>query len=79
MAADDKGAPCPFCKTGRMFKRMETIAFRQRSDRGDVHCRVSIEVALCHQCGSRSLDPDADRMFEEAFQREYGRLPPAKT
>ena len=53
---------------------MEEMAFRQSSDKGYIHCRVTIEVAVCDRCGARSLDPAADRIFDEAFQREYDKL-----
>jgi len=65
---------CVFCNKGHLIKHMEEIAFHQSSDKGYVHCRVTIEVAICDKCGTRSLDPSADRIFDEAFQREYDKL-----
>ena len=53
---------------------MEEIAFRQSSDKGYVHCRVTLEVAICDTCGTRSLDASAEKIFDEAFQREYDKL-----
>ena len=53
---------------------MEEMAFRQSSDKGYIHCRVTIEVGICDRCGARSLDPAAERIFDEAFQREYDKL-----
>jgi hypothetical protein len=53
---------------------MEEIAFRQSSDKGYIHCRVTIEVAICDKCGTRSLDANADGIFDEAFRREYDKL-----
>ena len=59
---------------GRLIKHMEAMAFRQSSDKGYVHCRVTVEVTICDTCGARTLDPSADKIFDEAFQREYAKL-----
>ncbi len=65
---------CVFCNKGRLIKHMEEMAFRQSSDKGYIHCRVTIEVGICDRCGARSLDPTADQIFEHAFRREYDKL-----
>ncbi len=71
---DAETSVCVFCNKGRLIKHMEEMAFRQSSDKGYIRCRVTIEVGICDRCGARSLDPAADKIFDEAFQREYDKL-----
>ena len=73
-AKEAENSVCVFCNRGHLIKHMEEIAFRQSSDKGYVHCRVTLEVAICDTCGTRSLDASAEKIFDEAFQREYDRL-----
>jgi hypothetical protein len=54
---------------------LEEIAFRQSSDKGYVRCRAELLVGTCNKCGSKHLGPEADRMFDAAFKREYDKLP----
>jgi hypothetical protein len=75
MAADNEPTVCEICKQGRVTKRMKEMAFRQCSDKGYVHCRVTILVGSCDNCGVKSLDPGSNRIMDEAFQREYDKLP----
>lgn len=75
MAGECEPTICEFCKQGRATKRLEEMAFRQWSDRGYVHCRIMILVGTCDNCGRKSLDPGSDKIMDEAFQREYDRLP----
>jgi hypothetical protein len=42
MAVEDEPVICEICKQGRVTKRMEEMAFRQWSDKGYIHCRVTI-------------------------------------
>ena len=65
---------CDFCRKGPVTWRMEEINFRQWSDKGYVHCRVTLPVGTCAQCQAQSLDADSDRAFEAAFKREYDKL-----
>jgi len=65
---------CEFCKKGRVIKRMESMAFRQASDKGYIHCRVMIMTGTCDGCHTKLIDPGADRIFDEAFRREYDKL-----
>jgi hypothetical protein len=74
MAAEDKSIICEYCKKGSVTKRTVEMAFRQWSDKGYIHCRVMILVGICDNCHANSLDPEADRLFDEAFQREYDKL-----
>jgi hypothetical protein len=63
---------CLFCGTGSVVERNEEIAFRQWSDKGYIRSRVAIPIAVCDQCDARySLDPEIDKILDDAFQREY--------
>jgi hypothetical protein len=64
---------CDFCSRGRIVKHTEEITFRQWSDKGHVNCRAEVEVGICDVCGAGSLEPGADKIFDEAFRREYAR------
>jgi hypothetical protein len=75
MAAEDESIMCEICKQGRVTKRMQEMAFRQWSDKEYIHCRVTILVGTCDNCGVKSLDPGSDKIMDEAFQREYDKLP----
>jgi hypothetical protein len=52
---------------------LEEIAFRQPSDIGYIRCRVAVSIGFCDVCEARSVDPGVDKIFDEAFQHEYGR------
>jgi hypothetical protein len=54
---------------------LEGMAFRQSSDKGYVYCHVALSVGTCDNCGSKTLEPDSDAIFDAAFQREYDKLP----
>ena len=66
---------CEICKRGRVTKRMEEMAFRQWSNKGYIQCRVTILVGTCDSCRVKSLDPGSDKILDEAFRREYDKLP----
>ena len=66
---------CEFCKEERVTTRMEDMAFRQWSDKGYVQCRVTTLIGTCDNCHAKSFDPGIDKIFDEAFQREYDKLP----
>lgn len=75
MSVKDEPPICKFCKVGHVFKRMEEIAFYQSSDKGYTHCRAAIMTGVCDNCQSRVVDQGADKIFDDAFQREYKKLP----
>jgi len=75
MTAEGESVPCAICKTGRVTKRMEQITFRQMSNKGYVHCSVTVLVGICDNCRTKSIDPEAEKVFGEAFKREYDKLP----
>jgi hypothetical protein len=71
----DELISCVFCKKGRLIKSAEEMKFQQWSRKGYVHCRVMVTVAACDLCGVRSLGPGTDQILDEAFKREYDKLP----
>jgi len=75
MAAGDESTICEICKRGRVTKRIQEMAFRQWSDKGYIHCRGTILVGTCDSCSVKSLEPGSDKILDEAFQREYDKLP----
>jgi hypothetical protein len=75
MATEDKFVICEHCKKGKIIKSMQAMNFRQSSDKGYIICRAMILVGVCDSCGARSLEPGVDKIFDEAFQREYNKLP----
>ena len=75
MTAEDESTMCALCEIGHVTKRLEQVAFRQRSDKGYVHCSVTVQVGTCSHCHAKSTDPDAQTIFDAAFKREYDKLP----
>ena len=51
------------------------MTFHQSSDKGNIRCCVMVTVNICDVCGMRTLDEDANKVMDEAFQREYRKLP----
>ena len=66
---------CAFCHNGQVTKQMQLMTFRQRSDKGYVRCQVMIMIHVCNTCGMQMADDGAEKIMDEAFQREYGKLP----
>src|SRR5215510_14620651 len=56
MTTEDEPVICAICNRGRVMKRMEQFAFHQMSDKGYVHCRVSILIGTCDSCHAKSID-----------------------
>jgi hypothetical protein len=75
MPTEEEPIICEFCKKGSVAKRMEEMAFRQWSDKGYVYCRAMLLIGTCDNCNAKSLDSESDKIFDEAFQREYDKLP----
>ena len=65
---------CHLCKKGRLRIATQDIAFRQWTDKGYVHCRVTAPVRICDQCGSRSWGEETEALIEEALRRDYEKL-----
>src|ERR1700738_2420393 len=65
---------CDFCRRGMVVKAMQELAFRQRTRKGYVSCRVNIPVLVCADCGAISWVREADAIMDEAVNREGDRL-----
>ena len=75
MTENNDAPVCDLCRKGRLTVKMEEVAFRQWSDKGYVRCRVTVAMAACDACGTKSLAGDSDAIFDAAFQCEYDKLP----
>jgi hypothetical protein len=63
---------CVLCRKGHVVREKRDVAFRQWSDKGYIHCRVTIPMDICDHCNaSYSADPGIDKILDDAFQREY--------
>jgi hypothetical protein len=71
MYAEKQSIRCDSCGKGQIVKHFEDISFRQWSDGGHVHCRATVAVSVCENCGAGSLEPGADKIIDEVFRREY--------
>jgi hypothetical protein len=71
MATEDEFIIGEFCEKGRLIKSKEEMKFRQWNDKGYVHCRVMLTVGVCDRCDARSFEPGSNKIFDEAFRREY--------
>lgn len=65
---------CVLCREGRVAQQLTRMAFRQWSDKGYIHCEAMVVVHVCDSCGMKTLDGSADKIMDEAFQREYRTL-----
>jgi hypothetical protein len=75
MATEDSFAVCNLCKRGRLSSSFKELNLRQLSDKGYVHFRVTVAVNICDSCGDESLGAGAEQILDEAFRREYDKLP----
>jgi hypothetical protein len=66
---------CGFSHSGQVTKQLRSVTFRQWSDKGYVQCHVMLMIHFCDTCGMHSTDDGADKIMDEAFQREYRKLP----
>ena len=71
MSAEKRPTSCDSCGKGQIVKHVEDISFRQWSDRGHVHCRATIAVSACNNCGAGALEPGADKIIDEVSRREH--------
>ena len=74
MTAKSEPTVCDFCKKAHVSQRAREVAFRQWSDQGFVHCQVTLMMGVCDHCQASTPAPGADKIFDDAFQREYNRL-----
>ena len=75
MLTEDDVAVCNLCKRGRLSSSFRELNLRQLSDKGYVHFRVTVAINICDSCGYKSLGAGADQILDEAFRREYDKLP----
>jgi hypothetical protein len=75
MSQPDDIERCDFCKSGRINKRNEQIAFHQWTDKGYVFCRTNIPMRVCERCGAKSWDQAAEAIVNEVVRAEYRKLP----
>jgi hypothetical protein len=75
MTFEGEPGVCDICKAGRLIREVETIRFRQMSDKGFVNCRADVVTYTCDACHTKTIDPAAKSAFDEAFKREYDKLP----
>ena len=41
---------CVLCGKGHITRQKRDVAFRQWSDKGYIHCRVTIPIDICDHC-----------------------------
>ena len=66
---------CELCRKGKIVKSAELMKFRQWSDKGYIRCSAMVMIGVCDSCNVRSLDASAEKILDEAFQREYNKQP----
>ena len=67
MPSRDESELCPLCKRGSMVGGNRQLAFRQKTDKGYVFCRVTIPMNICDVCGFMSWDDSAEATIEPPF------------
>jgi hypothetical protein len=50
------------------------MCFQQSTDRGEVSCRVSVDVWVCQTCENKSWSEHAENEIESAVAFAYGQL-----
>ena len=74
MPGSDPTILCLLCNKGNVVTGMKVLTFRQSSDKGFVLCRAMVPTGICDGCGARSLGEEAEKIMDDAFQREYDKL-----
>jgi hypothetical protein len=75
MFPPNDGRRCAFCKVGSLIKSDREIAFKQRTDKGYLVCRVTIPMEICDHCGSKTWDEVAEAIINEAIRERYKMMP----
>ena len=75
MATDNRFIVCDSCNKGQLIGSLKEVKFQQWSKKGYVHFHVMLTVRVCDSCGTQSFEPGAEQIMDEAFQREYDKLP----
>jgi len=71
---DQEAEICILCEQARVIEQKRHIAFRQRTDKGDVSCRVAVQFNVCPQCGFEYWDDHAEAGLDEAVREAYEKL-----
>jgi len=58
-----------------VISALKELKLQQWSRKGYAHFRVMLTVRVCDFCGAKSFEPGAEQILDEAFQREYDKLP----
>ena len=74
LATENVFVVCDFCKQGRLISSLEELNLRQMSVKGYVYFSAVVTVRVCDFCGTKSFEPGAEQILNEAFQREYDKL-----
>ena len=74
MPDSEEANECDLCRTGKVIRRNEQLAFDQKTDRGTVFCKLTIPISVCERCGAKSWDAAADAIIEAAVRQEYDKL-----
>ena len=65
---------CILCEQARVVEEKREIDFRQRTDKGEVTCRVAVQFNVCPQCGFEYWDDHAEAALDEAVRQAYQKL-----
>jgi len=71
MPDNDEAEICALCKRGTFWREETELSIRQSTDRGYVQCLVSFPIAVCNDCGFRTLFGPAERLIEDAIAIKY--------
>ena len=75
---NDEAEDCALCKLGSFLREKTELSIRQSTDKGYVQCLVSVSIAVCNNCGFRTLLESDERQIENAIAIAYARLPLVK-
>ena len=75
MPYNDEAEICILCKRGTFSRKETELSIRQSTDKGYVRCLVSVAIAVCNNCGFRTLLEQAERLIEDEIAIEYAKLP----
>jgi len=74
MSSRNASEICPLCKRGNIVGEDRQLAFRQKTDKGHVFCRVTISMNICKACGLTSWGDTAEAIIEDAVREQYAKL-----
>jgi len=74
MSRPEEAEMCILCRLSRVMEQKLEITFRQRTDNGDVFCRVAIHMHVCPQCGFKCWDDRTETVLDAAVRQAYEQL-----